>query len=175
MSDKVKKTSVRSICFTAIMAALVFVFTFTFKIPIAVGYVHLGDVIIFLSVILLGTKRSCLAGAIGGALADLLGGYTMFVAPTFVIKLCMALICGVFVEKIIKNSIWGYVIGAVLGGAFQVVGYTLVSVLLYDKASAVAAVPENIIQSAVGIIGALVIILIFNKTKVTDKLKKLAQ
>ncbi len=175
MSDEVKKTSVRSICFTAIMAALIFVFTFTLKIPIAIGYVHLGDVIIFLSVMLLGTKRSCLAAAVGGALADLIGGYTAFIAPTFVIKLCMALICGVFVEKIIKNSIWGYIVGAVLGGAFQVAGYTLVSVFLYDKASAVAAIPENIVQSAVGIVGALIIILIFNKTKVTDKLKKLSQ
>ena len=44
-----KKVNVRYITFTAVMAALVFVFTFTFKIPLGTGYTHLGDMMIFLA------------------------------------------------------------------------------------------------------------------------------
>ena len=173
MPKKNNKTSVKSICLTAVMSALIFVFTYLFKVPIAVGYVHLGDVIIFLSVILLGRRKAAFAGAIGGALADLLSGYTQFILPTFVIKFAMAYICGIFVEKIIKNNTVGFIIGALLGGALQVIGYTLVSVAFYSKESAIAAIPENIVQTAVGIVGALVLIVIFDKTKVTNKLRKM--
>lgn len=52
-----KKVNVRYITFTAVMAALVFVFTFTFKIPLGTGYTHLGDMMIFLAAWLLAAKR----------------------------------------------------------------------------------------------------------------------
>lgn len=52
-----KKVNVRYITFTAVMAALVFVFTFTFKIPLGTGYTHLGDMMIFLAAWLLGGKK----------------------------------------------------------------------------------------------------------------------
>lgn len=168
------KSKVKAICFTAVMSAVIFVFTYLFKVPIAIGYVHLGDIIIFLSVILLGRRRAAFAGAVGGALADLLSGYTQFILPTFVIKFAMAYICGIFVEKIIKNNTVGFIIGALLGGALQVIGYTLVSVALYSKESAIAAIPENIVQTAVGIIGALALIVLFDKTKITNKLQKMS-
>lgn len=53
-----KKVNVRYITFTAVMAALVFVFTFTFKIPLGTGYTHLGDMMIFLATWLLGGKKA---------------------------------------------------------------------------------------------------------------------
>ena len=53
-----KKVNVRYITFTAVMAALVFVFTFTFKIPLGTGYTHLGDMMIFLAAWLLGGKKA---------------------------------------------------------------------------------------------------------------------
>lgn len=54
------KITVKSICFTAVMAALIFVFTFTFKIPLGNGYTHLGDAVIFLSIPILGSKNPVL-------------------------------------------------------------------------------------------------------------------
>ena len=99
-----KKITVKSICFTAVMAALIFVFTFTFKIPLGNGYTHLGDAIIFLSIPLLGSKKSCFAAGIGAALADVIGGYTIWAPPTFCIKLLLVLICGIFAEKLMKNK-----------------------------------------------------------------------
>lgn len=58
-----QKFNVRALCFTAVMAALIFVFTFTFKIPLGTGYAHLGDSIIFLSIALLGSKNQALPQA----------------------------------------------------------------------------------------------------------------
>lgn len=170
-----KKTSVRSICFTAVMAALIFVFTFTFKIPLGNGYTHLGDAIIFLSIPLLGSKKSCLAAGIGAALADIIGGYTIWAPPTFCIKLLLVLICGLFAEKLMKNKFFGYIIGAVLGGAFQIAAYTIVKIVMFDKAYAFSSLPTLAIQTAVGIAVALVFIAIFNKTNVTAKLRKMAE
>ena len=155
------------------MAALIFVFTYTFKIPLGTGYTHLGDAVIFLSIALLGSKKSSLAAGIGAALGDLVGGYAQWIAPTFFIKLIMVLICGVFAEKVIKKKLPGYIIGAVLGGLFQIVAYTVVKVILYDKAYAFTTLPELIIQTVVGIVAALVFITIFNKTKVTEKSRKM--
>lgn len=168
-----KAVNVKSICFTAIMAALIFVFTYTFKIPLGTGYTHLGDSIIFLSIVLLGSKRSSLAAGVGAALGDLIGGYAQWIAPTFFIKLIMVLICGLFAERIIKNHLIGYLVGAVLGGLFQIGAYTVVKVVLYDKAYALTTLPELIIQTIVGIAVAIIFIAIFNKTKVTEKLRRM--
>lgn len=170
-----KKISVRSICFTAVMAALIFVFTFTFKIPLGNGYTHLGDAIIFLSIPLLGSKKSCLAAGIGAALADIIGGYSIWAPPTFCIKLLLVLICGLFAERLMKNKFFGYIIGAVLGGIFQIGAYTLVKVFMFDKAYAFSSLPTLSLQTTVGIIVALVFIAIFTKTNVMKKLKRMAE
>lgn len=167
--------SVRAVCFTAIMAALIFVFTFTFKIPLGTGYTHFGDSIIFLSVAILGSKKSSLAAGIGAGLADLIGGYAAWVLLSFFIKGIMVLICSLFTEKLLRSKFSGYIVGAVLGGAFQIGGYTLAKVLMYDKAYALATLPELIVQTIVGIAVAVVFIVAFNKTKVIEKLRKMAE
>ena len=76
-----------------VMAALVFVMTYFPKIPVPVtgGYVHLGDGAIFLSVLLLG-PLGIPAAAVGSMLSDLIGGYMVYVLPTFLIKGLVALV-----------------------------------------------------------------------------------
>lgn len=169
------KITVKSICFTAVMAALIFVFTFTFKIPLGNGYTHLGDAVIFLSIPILGSKKSCLAAGIGAALADLIGGYSAWVLPSFFIKLIMVLICGFFAEKLLTNKFAGYIVGAVIGGAFQIAAYTIIKIFLFDKAYAFSSLPTLAIQTAVGITAALIFIAMFNKTNVTARLRKMAE
>lgn len=169
------KLSVRTICFTAIMASLIFVFTFTFKIPLGTGYTHIGDSIIFLSVAILGAKKSSLAAGIGAALADIIGGFPAWALPSFFIKAIMVLTCGVFAEKLIKNKFVGYIVGTVLGGIFQIAAYTAVKLILYDKAYALTTLPELIIQTVVSIAAAIVFVVIFDKTKVTEKLRKMTE
>ena len=64
-NTKNARINVRAITFTAVMAALVFVFTYTFKIPFVNGYTHIGDSMIFLAIVFLGWKKAPLAAALG--------------------------------------------------------------------------------------------------------------
>lgn len=153
-----KKVNVRYITFTAVMAALVFVFTFTFKIPLGTGYTHLGDMMIFLA----------------ACLADLALGYAAWMAPTFIIKFLAVAICCLIAEKAMHRSLLGYGVGAVAGGAFQIGAYTLAKVLMYDKTYALTTLPELAIQTAVGIAVAGVLVVILTKSGAGAKLQRMA-
>ena len=54
--------SVKDITKTAMMAAITFIGIYTVKIPSLHGYSHMGDCMIFLSVLILGTRKGALAG-----------------------------------------------------------------------------------------------------------------
>lgn len=154
--------------------ALVYIFTTMFKIPTPLtgGYTHLGDCMIFLAVMLLGRKQGTIAAGFGAALADLLGGYVVYVVPTLIIKSVMAFTMGTFVEKIMPKNKFNWLIGAVLGGLLQVFGYALLEVFLYGFAAAVATVPANLGQTFTGIIMAAVIIFALSKAHVLEKLRE---
>ena len=92
-----------------LMAALTFIFTYTFKIPSPNGYTHLGDCFVLLGVLVLGRKKGALAGGIGAALSDLLGGYMVWVLPTFFIKAIMAYVMGTIVEKVMPENKFNYI------------------------------------------------------------------
>ena len=141
-----KKVNVRYITFTAVMAALVFVFTFTFKIPLGTGYTHLGDMMIFLAAWLLGDPTAKREGRISCLIA----------------------------EKAMHRSLLGYGVGAVAGGAFQIGAYTLAKVLMYDKTYALTTLPELAIQTAVGIAVAGVLVVILTKSGAGAKLQRMA-
>ena len=57
---------------------------------------HIGDSMIFLSVLMLGGKRGAVAGGIGAALADVVSGYTIWAVPTLICKAAMALVMGAY-------------------------------------------------------------------------------
>ena len=72
-----------------------------------------------------------------------------------------------------NNRVAGYIVGSILGGAWQIVAYTVVKIFLFDKAYAFSSLPTLAIQTVVGIVVAAVFIIIFDKTKITAKLKKM--
>ena len=77
--------SIFSITLVALFSALVFIGT-TLKIPLPTGaFVHLGNAVFLLAVLLLGYTKGALAGSIGFALFDLLNGYATE-APYFVLE-----------------------------------------------------------------------------------------
>ena len=80
----------------ALMVCLVMIATLSIRIPspFTQGYVHLGDTMIFLSVLLLGKKGGAVAAGLGSALADVLGGYAAYAPWTLLIKALMAIIMG---------------------------------------------------------------------------------
>ena len=68
---------------------------------------------ILIGVLTLGGKKGAIAGGIGAALADFIGGYMQWVFPTLIIKFLMAIVMGLFIEKIlpelkIKLAFWCY-------------------------------------------------------------------
>ena len=93
------KLTTKDLCLTALFTAIVFVMTFVPKIPIPLGYAHLGDAAVLLAVVLLGRKQGAVAGAVGSALADLIGGFALWIVPTLLIKYIMAWIFGILYKS----------------------------------------------------------------------------
>lgn len=89
-------TKTLKLVMSALLAAMTCVATMVIKIPITTtgGYINLGDCIVLLSGILLGSLYGGLAADIGSALADLFSGYVAFLPATFLIKGFMAVIMG---------------------------------------------------------------------------------
>lgn len=142
----------KTLVLTALLAALVFVATYTIRIPNPAtgGYTHLGDCMIFLSVLLLGRKHGALAACIGAGFSDFLAGAPMWILPTMVIKYLMAFIMGTVIKGNPTNGKL-QLIGSVLGGILQVVGYTAVNALYYGKYAAVVSFIPDTIQTAIGV------------------------
>ena len=167
--------SLKRITKMAMMAAIIFVCTYTFKIPIAItgGYTHLGDCAIFVGVMILGRKDGTVAAAVGAALSDLLGGFMLWVLPTFFIKGIMAFVMGTVVEKVLPEKKGNWLIGAVLGGICQIIGYQLVKIVLISPAAALATIPTITTQTVAGIVIAAMVITVLQSSKVIGRLQRM--
>lgn len=150
----------KDLTLTAVMSALVFIATFVPKIPIPLGYAHLGDAAIFLAVIYCGRKIGIISGIIGSALADLLSGFPIWILPTIFIKLAMA-------ETFFRLKDKNLIISLILASLVMTAGYTLIGAALYDSLNAgLASTPGLLLKSAVNIFVAL-----FLNLALKDKLR----
>lgn len=160
---------VKDMVYTALFAALVCFATFMIKVPLPVsgGYAHIGDGFIFLAVILIGKKNGAWSGAIGAALADIIGGYSFYALPTFIIKGVMALIMGAVIEKLSSSVKCKWIAGAVTGSVWQVLAYYIVgSLMVGNFLTTISEIPGNAIQSAVGIIVSAAFLAVFRHTPI---------
>ena len=80
--------STKKIILAALFAALACVATMSIRIPTigTGGYIHPGDAIVILCGVILGPVWGFLAAGIGSCMADLLGGYFVYVPITLIIK-----------------------------------------------------------------------------------------
>ena len=163
-----KDKNIKNMVYTSMFAALICVATFIIKVPSVVtnGYTHLGDGFIFIAVILLGEKNGAWAGAIGASLADIIGGYSIYALPTFIIKGIMGLMMGTVIERLPDtNNKW--VMGAGLGSLWQIFGYYVVgSLMVGNFITTISEIPGNGIQSAAGIIVAIMFLAVFKNTPI---------
>lgn len=154
-------SSTQKIIMTALFAALSCAATMAVRIPTPAtgGYVHPGDAIVILSGVILGPVYGLLAGGIGSAMSDLLGGYFIHVPVTFVIKGLVAFVSGLIFRKLTENGKSG-ILAVVLGGMVDIVfvagGYFLFAFTLYGSGAA-ASVPANILQGASGLVIASIL------------------
>ncbi|MGI6257722.1 MAG: ECF transporter S component [Anaerovoracaceae bacterium] len=161
-----QRERIRSMCETALFIGIVFLGVFIIKFPGPFGYAHIGDSMIFLSVLMLGGKRGAVAGGLGAALADIVSGYVIWAAPTLVCKAAMALVMGIII-KIRPFGLNGrilWITAAVAGGITQGIGYLIFWFVLFGKAAAIAAVPGLTFQVASGIAIAFVVSEALQKT-----------
>ncbi|MGN1378125.1 MAG: ECF transporter S component [Dorea sp.] len=155
-------TNLKKIIMTALFAALACVATMSIRIPTpgTNGYIHPGDAVVILSGVILGPVWGMVAGGIGSALADLIGGYFIYVPITLVIKGLIALIAGVIYQKIGKTSKSRYT-AVILGGVTDIIlvagGYFLCESFMYGVSGAAASIPANIIQGVGGLIIACIL------------------
>lgn len=141
----------KDLTLSAVMSAFVFLATFVPKIPIPLGYAHLGDAAIFLVIIFCGQRVGIISGIIGSALADLISGFPIWIVPTIFIKAAMA---ETFYRLREKNIIIALVVACLLMTA----GYTLVGAFLYDSLEAgLASTPGLLVKSAVNIFVVIVL------------------
>ena len=103
-----KKMDVRTLTLAALFTALCYIgFTYC-KIDIPVGAektaFHLGNVFCVLAALLLGGFWGGMSGAIGMTLADLTTAYVTSAPKTFILKLCIGLIVGLFAHKVFGLS-----------------------------------------------------------------------
>ena len=119
----------KRLCFSALLAAMVCIATLFFKIPIPLGYAHLGNGFILLGCSMMGGYYGIFIGGFGSALADLLGGFGQWILPTLVIK-----------------GLMGFAVG-------RIAGYTLFGALLSGSlAAGLAQIPGLVGEGIVGII-----------------------
>ena len=156
------KLSTKEMVFTGLGIAIVFVATLYIKIPNAIdGYFNLGDGFILLFASFLNPFFAFLVGGLGSALADVAGGYAYYFFPTLFIKGLEGIVVASLFKKFGKKAqILAYLLGAVImvGGYFLAKWYLKGSMII-----ALSGIPENIFQSGVGIVIAILGYPIVNK------------
>lgn len=154
--------NLKKIVTAALFAALACVATMSIRIPTpgTSGYIHPGDAIVILSGVILGPAWGLLAAGIGSAMADLMGGYFLYVLITFVIKGAVAFAAGVIYQKVGKTPKSRYM-AVVLGGTADIFlvagGYFLCESFIYGAAAAAASVPANLVQGISGLVIGVVL------------------
>lgn len=155
-------THTKRLVTAALFAALVCTATMSIRIPTpgTGGYVHPGDGVVILCGLFLSPGWAFLAAGIGSSLADLLGGYFIYVPITLVIKGLIAFFTSRLFLALGKKSSspWPAVIG---GGILDIIlvagGYFLSESFLYGAVGAAASVPANLIQGSSGLVIACVL------------------
>ena len=139
MEQKAPVFSAANLCYAAVLTALVFILTFVPRIPIPLGYAHLGDAFIFASVLFSSRRQAAVAASIGSALSDLIGGFPIWIVPTLIIKFVM--VEAVFLVVRPDKGPWKLTslkvfLGFLLSAVWMVVSYTAAGGFLYGSLEA---------------------------------------
>lgn len=150
------KENLRLIAICGIFAALVFIGT-ELKIPTAIGYMNLGDGVILIASYFIG-PAAFFPAAIGSALGDLIAGYPVYIAPTFVIKGLMGLVAALIMSKSHGRKVLGFLLRLVAGIGAEIImvgGYFIFEMFMYGAEAALGSVAFNLIQAGVAIVIAI--------------------
>ena len=145
-----KNDKTKLLVYAGLFTALTTIATYFFKIETLIGYVNLGDGVIFAAAYALG-PIAALVGGVGSALADLFAGYVIYIPATFVIKTFM----GFFTAKMMKLNkdfmIFKNLLIFLFAEIVMVGGYFIFESIIYGMEGALGSVIPNICQGIVGI------------------------
>ena len=148
--------TLRTTSINAVFTALVTAATLLIRIPVPAtqGYINLGDAVVIAAGLLLG-PRTLIAGGIGSALADWLGGYAHWAPFTLIIKGLEGFLVGLIVTRPWGNLGIRTLLAAASGGLTVVGGYFIVEVGLYGFEAALVAAMANTIQALCGVVAGV--------------------
>lgn len=126
MNEKTKQ-----LCLSAVMMAMVFVVTRFIQIPIPLGYFNIGNSVILLFCLIIGSPYGIIASAAGSALADLLS-YPVYTVPTLIIKALMPIVFYAIVKKLADKNYTIFIATAV-STLIPLFGYTLTGAIIYGS------------------------------------------
>lgn len=164
------KKNLKSLSLTALFAALILVATAYLKIPIALGYVHLGDVFIVIACFMLPLPMAAGVAAVGSMLADLIAGYVIYMPVTFFAKGVMAITASLIYYK--KFKLWKAAVGSLAGSLIMVFGYFLFEGFMYGFPVAAANIPAQLLQPLVAVPVGSAICVALSKIRYVAALKE---
>jgi len=149
---KNERSSTALIALAAVMVALVCVTTMLIQVPIPAteGFFNIGDAVIMVAALTFGPLVGVFAGGVGASLADLFGGWYIWVIPTMIIKGIEGFLVGWIYKRSGKQTILSAIFAWIVGGLEMVSGYFLVQTYLYGLSAALVELPFNFFQMVIG-------------------------
>ena len=162
--------NLKSIVYTAVFAALIFVMIRFLGIMAGNGYYHIGDAFIYLAGVCLPFPYASIAGAISGSLANLTNPpAVIFALPTFIIKSYTA-IC--FTNKKTRILCARNFIGIIAASVVTIIGYGSAYIIFFGLGGLI-----NLYGDLVQVILNAVIFIImgtaFDKMNIRNKIFKI--
>ena len=123
------KKKINNLVVASLISALITLSILIFKVPTAFnnGYIHIGDVFVYMAGALLPWNYAFFAAAIGAGLADILSGGIIWLIPTIIIKGIITLFFTSKNRNIINKR---NIIALLLSAIFGVLGYYLYGALI---------------------------------------------
>lgn len=162
-----KNVKLLKMIYTALFTAIIFLLTRFIQVPVATGYVHFGDAVIYIASSLIGGPWAFFAATVGEALADVASGWVTYAPATLIVKFFIAVPFVLMSKKSDKILTPFTALLTIPAGAITVLGYFIAD-LIIDKAYAYVNIPGNIIQA----VGSAVIFIIIAAAFDAMKLKK---
>jgi len=115
--------------------------------PATAGYINLGDIMVIFCGLFLGGRWGAIAGGIGSALGDFIGGAFIYIPVTLVIKGLEAWVAGTLGKK---HWLW-----LALAVAVMFFGYFIAEIFLPGMgfSAALSSLPFNVVQGITGGLG----------------------
>ncbi len=171
--------TIRKMTLASLMIALMTLATLIIRIPnpATQGYINLGDAMLMTIALLFGWRIGGLAGGVGSALADALGGYFIWAPWTLVIKGIEGILVGTIAAWGGRSTGNGTApsrriaafAAMVAGGAWMVFGYYMAGSVLFGGVAALTEIPGNLTQAGVAVVVAFPLsVLLRNALKRSD-------